>query len=379
MFLGEKEKVSRSIRFYLVLCFVCVFVPTGIDAQSVVTGKGTTIDFYGFIRTDLILDSQRPNSAQTPQWIVDGTEENFTMHPRLTRFGMNYTGGEVGDFGTIGGKLEIDFQNGGSDSRALPRYRHAYMTLDMGNSELLIGQTWDLVSPLYPAANSDTLMWNVGNLGDRRTQMRYTMGLGEGLNFAVAAGLTGAVDQKDRDGNGIKDGEESGMPGLQARLGMGGIEGLEFGIGLATAEESSLGESYDTNLVTVDFKYALSEKFTLKGEYFTGSNLSDFRGGIAQGINAAGEEIDSTGGWVEVGTSLGENWNTYVGYTFDDPDDDQVDAGGRLENTALYVTNKWQWSSYGIGLDFIQWTTTQDGIADDLEDNRVNLYFTYTF
>ena len=365
--------------FMFVLLVLSMLATAPVQGQSTTSKGGSTIDFYGFIRTDFIIDSQRPNSAQSPQWIVDGTEDNFTLHPRLTRFGMNYNGGEVGDLGTIGGKLEIDFQNGGSDSRARPRYRHAYMTLDMGDAQLLIGQTWDLVSPLYPAANSDTLMWNTGNLGDRRTQIRYSRSLSDGLDFAVAAGLTGAVDQKDRDGNNIKDGEEAGMPGLQARLGASLIDGLSLGISVASAEEKSAGDTFDTELFAIDFQYALADNWTIKGEAFSGSNLSDFRGGIAQGINVGGEEIETEGGWIQVGTSFGDIWNTYVGYTMDDPDDAMVNAGGRLENSALYLTNKWGWGAYSVGLDLIQWTTTQDGIAEDLEDNRINLYFTYKF
>lgn len=365
--------------FMFVLLVLSMLAAAPVQGQSTTSNGGSTIDFYGFIRTDFIIDSQRPNSAQSPQWIVDGTEDNFTLHPRLTRFGMNYNGGEVGDLGTISGKLEIDFQNGGSDSRARPRYRHAYMTLDMGDAQLLIGQTWDLVSPLYPAANSDTLMWNTGNLGDRRTQIRYSRSLSDGLDFAVAAGLTGAVDQKDLDSNNIKDGEEAGMPGLQARLGASLIDGLSLGISVASAEEKSAGDTFDTELFAIDFQYALADNWTIKGEAFSGSNLSDFRGGIAQGINAGGEEIETEGGWIQVGTSFGDNWNTYVGYTMDDPDDAMVNAGGRLENSALYLTNKWGWGAYSVGLDLIQWTTTQDGIAEDLEDNRINLYFTYKF
>ena len=42
----------------------------------------------------------------------------------------------------------------------------------------------------------------------------------------------------------------------------------------------------------------------LMGEWWTGKNLSDFRGGIGQGIDAAtGREIRSSGGWIESGSS----------------------------------------------------------------------------
>jgi hypothetical protein len=64
-------------------------------------GEGNKLKFYGFLRLDLDFDSQRPNNAQTPLFITSpdvnagGVERgNFSMHPRLTRFGVDYTGSQ---------------------------------------------------------------------------------------------------------------------------------------------------------------------------------------------------------------------------------------------------------------------------------------------
>jgi hypothetical protein len=66
---------------------------------SELLGEGNKIKFYGFLRLDMIFDSQRPNNAQTILFIPspdpltgNTTDGNFTMHPRLTRLGINYTG-----------------------------------------------------------------------------------------------------------------------------------------------------------------------------------------------------------------------------------------------------------------------------------------------
>jgi hypothetical protein len=109
----------------------------------------------------------------------------------------------------VSGRLEIDFQNGGSNSRAIPRYRHAFLQMNWGVHSLLAGQTWDVISPLFPTVNADTLMWNVRNMGDRRPQLRYSYEPKTGLNARGAIGLTGAIDNLDADNNGVPDGEGS--------------------------------------------------------------------------------------------------------------------------------------------------------------------------
>lgn len=115
----------------------------------------------------------------------------------------------------MSGKLETDFENGGSESRQIIRIRHAYLRMGWKDFSLLAGQTWDIVSPLFPTVNNDTLQWNAGNVGDRRPQLRaaYEPKAGSGkLSFTGGIGLTGAIDSLDLDNNGFGDGEESARP-----------------------------------------------------------------------------------------------------------------------------------------------------------------------
>jgi hypothetical protein len=98
------------------------------------------------------------------------------MHPRSTRFGVDYSGPKVPGLGDadLSGKLELDFENGGSESRQIIRIRHAYLQLAKNDVSILAGQSWDVFSPLFPTVDNDTLLWNAGNLGDRRPQFRFS-------------------------------------------------------------------------------------------------------------------------------------------------------------------------------------------------------------
>jgi hypothetical protein len=356
------------------------------------------LQFYGFIRTDVILDDSRPDSAQSPLFILsegpDATNRaNFTMHPRLTRFGINFSGPALEPLGgaRISGKLEIDFQNGGRESRAIPRYRHAYLTLSWATSSLLIGQTFDIISPLFPSVNADTLMWNAGNVGDRRPQIRATIQPpSERLQWSATAGigLTGAVDQQDLDADGIRDGEASALPNVQGRLGITyplGTRRLGVGAWAHGAWEEVTapiaGETrFDSHTAGVDLEVPLGRRAMFRGEVWTGSNLSDVRGGIGQGINrTTGEGIDSQGGWGEISTDVTPRYSIFAGYTIEAPDAEQVPASGRTRNSAWYLGNRFSAGRpFVVGIDYLRWETEYRGLPSGT-DNRVNLYFTYNF
>ena len=198
------------------------------------TQKGSDIQFYGFLRMDAAYDTSRMSDTQIPVFVrsedpnapgaAPENQSEFTLYTRMTRFGLNLSGGEVEAIGSakLTGRIEVDFYGGpASDSRNMFRMRHAWAKLQWGNFFLLAGQTSDLISPLYPSVNADMLMWGTGNLADRRpqTRLQYTLPIGASqLLIQTTAGLTNAIDRKDLDKNGVPDGEVSGLPTLQGRL-----------------------------------------------------------------------------------------------------------------------------------------------------------------
>lgn len=366
-------------------------------ASTFRVGQDSEISFYGFIRLDAIFDDSRPNSIQSPNFILSEApgaedEDSFTFHPRLTRFGFDYDGPRIGTSGPeLAGKIEIDFQNGGGEARQLMRMRHAYMTLDWEKTRLLFGQTWDLISPLYPTVNADTMMWNTGNLGDRRPQIRgrYQRKTEGGGSFSLEGGLglSGAIDSQDLDRNGVRDGDDGLFQNLQARVAFGSSSGSgswTLGVhGLFGREETEIPvaghDTFDSDLLGVDFAGKWG-KVGVKGEWWTGSNLDDFRGGVGQGVNTAtGEEIDSSGGWLELGLDFSDTYSFFVGYAIDDPSDGDLPAGGRTKNEAWFLVNRFRVARpFVVGIDYLSWETSYKGLPKG-DDNRLNLYFIYNF
>lgn len=370
--------------------------PVPPPAREIQAGE-SRLQFYGFVRTDVIYDDSRPDAAQTPLFINSerpGAEDqaNFTLHPRLSRLGINFTGPTLAGVGDarVAGKLELDFQNGGRESRAIPRFRHAYATLAWPGVTLLVGNTWDLISPLFPGVNADTLMWNAGNLGDRRPQIRMTVQpKADKLQWslAAAAGLTGAVDQQDLDNDTIRDGEAAAVPNLQGRAGLSWAVGSRrAGVGAWTHfAQMKVGApiaghtDFDSHSFGADVEFPVGRRVTLRGEAWTGENLSDFRGGIGQAINrTTGDEISSHGGWAEAALDVTRVYTASVGYTLDTPRREDLPAGARSRNGALFITNRWTVKPVVVGVDYLHWTTKYVA-APQGTDNRFNAYVVYSF
>jgi hypothetical protein len=370
---------------------------------SDILGTENQIKLYGFLRLDMDYDSQRANVDQSPLFITSADprigrpdSQDFSMHPRLTRFGVDYTGPRLAALGDskITGKLEVDFENGGSESRQIIRIRHGYLKMDWDNHlSVLAGQTWDVVSPLFPTVNNDTLMWNAGNVGDRRPQFRvaWEPKSGEGQwSFAGAAGLTGAIDSQDLDNNTYRDGEESGRPNLQARIGYthsSWVKDQRASLGasgfygwLETSRPIAGHTGFRSQLANIDYTLPLLSRLSLRGEGWWGRNLSDTRGGIGQGINLTnGREIHSRGGWSELGLRLSHYYSLHPGYTIDDPVDGDIPGGGRTRNRAYYIGNRiTPGGNFLIGFDYFRWITNYKGFLPGI-DNRLNIFFQYNF
>jgi hypothetical protein len=264
--------------------------------------------------------------------------------------------------------------------------------LDWSNFSILAGQTWDIVSPLYPTVNNDTLQWNAGNVGDRRPQFRaaYEPKVGAGkFSFIGGVGLTGAIDALDLDNNGFRDGEESQLPDIQGRIGysypIAKDRSASFGVsgfyGFSTTARPVAGRTdFHSQLINIDVTLPLASYLALRGEGWWGRNMSDIRGGAGQGINAAtGREIRGRGGWSEANIKLCRYFSLNPGFSTDDPVDQDLPNGGRTRNRAFYLANRiTPGGNFLIGADYLRWLTNYKGLRRGI-DNRVNIFFQYSF
>jgi hypothetical protein len=343
---------------------------------------------------------------------ANSSDGDFTIHARLTRLGLDTEAPPVRRLGDarLTGKIEIDFFNmlpdrnsATSNSRAFVRMRHAYGRLDWQRSHFLFGQTWDLISPLFPAANFDVVMWNAGNTADRRPQLRYVFepALGRGkASLGVMVGSPGAVDSQDLDADQVFDGEESSRPTLQARaavnqpswvtgqtweVGVWGHSG-KFRVNQASAINGR--RSWSSSALGLDARVPISKKLLVQGELWTGKALADVRGGVGQNVNAVtGETVHAKGGWAEALYQWSDLWTLGGGFTIDDPDNDEVTpftganqtAVGRTLNRSYYVVNRFNpGGGLVIGLDWMLFRTKFQGL-DSGSNNRWNLWLQQNF
>jgi hypothetical protein len=372
------------------------------------TRSGFPIKFYGFLRMDAYYTTARMDNTVIPFFVrnesngeAEPNDDAFAFDTRLTRFGFDVDGGKICKT-ALTGKLEMDFANfpaGVVESRETPRMRLGYINLKNDDTYFRIGQDWDVISPLFPAINAESLMWNAGNLGDRRPQVQFGWVTGDpkctAFDFKVSAGMTGAISNQDLDATvaGVsneRDGFDSGLPHLQARAGVTfqswvceqtATVGAWGAVAWNETDTEFGGEDeFTTWLVGVDFQVPLVTGLKLRGELWAGTALADFRGGITQSINTAtGEEIDSIGGWAEVVWDVTKTFTLTGGATADDPDNDDLVNNNKTLNWSAYVATKYDFGGgLKAGFDVIFWETQylDTGLGNTV---RFDLYTQFDF
>ncbi len=368
-----------------------------------ITAGGSKIKLYGFLRLDVAGDSQRPNNPQTPQFILspdaNGNKAgagNLSLYSKFTRLGIDFTGPRLTKLGEakLSGRYEMDFfGTGGTDSRQNARIRFAWIKLNWEHASVVIGQDWQILSPLLPIPNQHADMFYAGNVGDRhpviKTEWKQKVGTGN-LFLQGGIGATGTADAEDLDNDGFRDGETSKLPNIEGRIayaqslwvkdkpmtiGFGGLYGWE-----KTIRPVAGRTDFNPKLVAFDYVLPLTKKIDLRGENWRGSHLTDFRGGINQAVNlATGREIRSRGGWSELKLTANSFYSFHTGLTDDDPIDVDLSANARTRNRSGYFgTRITPGSNFTFGFDFLRWKTDYKGLSSGI-DNRVNLIFQYNF
>ena len=130
----------------------------------------------------------------------------------------------------------------------------------------------------------------------------------------------------------------------------------------------------------MDLTQPVNEWLTLKGELFTGENLSAYLGGIGQGVNTTTfREISSTGGWIAAGLGPWDKLSLNLGLSAEDVDSGDVNAADRTLNRSIfgnliYSINK----NTQIGFELSHWHTERKG-QTDADAIRAQTSFIYKF
>ncbi len=358
------------------------------------------IQLYGYIKGDAAWDSSRVTTGNFMLYGDRGGEDNdeFNLTARQSRIGLKINGPEIGQIQTSG-LVEGDFYGaGGVENKPNFRMRHAYMKLLWPESHfsILAGQTWDVISPLYPDTLNFTILWDAGNVGYRHPQIRLTQEIR--LNSETTMELSGAIsrtisDLEEAAGAG-RPGEATGFPTVQGRVALtfpvALVKPTTIGVSGHWGQEEYLNdterESWSVNL---DVLQPINKWLSLKGEAFTGENLDDYFGGIGQGVRIVRDAndtitsvpngINSKGGWAQATLTPIQQWRFNIGAGVDNVDDSDVANNARTQNSAIYgnaiyAINK----NADIGVELSQWHTKYKS-ADDVDDTRIQASFIYKF
>ncbi|MEI6846657.1 MAG: hypothetical protein WCK32_01270 [Chlorobiaceae bacterium] len=408
-------------------------IRNGVPNPAVVSpDSGVNVQLYGFARLDMAYDTAPVYPGNTAIWakqpLVEGLKDpEWVLAAGATRFGINLTGPDT-ETVKLTGNIEFDFLAGNTENAMNPRQRHSYLKAYWQASDfsILAGQTWDLVSSLVPFVDDPGIMWGAGNIGARHPQFRVTKGFktGESSRIELAVAISRSIGETNKNVPPLKDdpntantdtGKAASIPTFQGRIGwwaapikvkdqpatiaVSGHYGQEdwitdYNKGITTTIELWSGN--------VELFLPLSDKLTLAGEYFTGTNLDDFWGGIGQGAwtpkdrpgNYIPIAIRSKGGWAAIRYTYSPSTTISMGGGVDDPKPfdrlpDNLGYGPssypRTKNRNVFacVTNKLT-SNLILGMQLSKWNTDYD-YADPTKGNtrgdavRAQTSLTYKF
>ena len=358
------------------------------------------VDWYGKFKLDAAYDQNLTSHGNFVMWVepqsLDQDDEQYNMTANESRFGFKAmrSGYEGWD---VGGQLEFDLYagvGGGTvaENKAMLQLRHAYMTVERGNTKLLAGQSWDLVSPLNAATLNYPVLWGVGNIGYRRPQVSLwhtvqpspntdvtfatgffrTIGSDLTPTFSLAAGETSEGSDDGTDAGiptvqGLLDVKTTLSAGTKVRFGVSGLWGR-------LKAETNLGnsEKYESWGVNGHLQVDFSSSFGVLGEAYTGSNLGSYFGGIL--LSSQVDGLESVGGWGMAWYKPAPKVKLAAGVGIDNPDNNDL-VSGRSKNTAYFGNIRYSFvPQVTVGLELSQWETEYIG-ADDASTFRVQTSF----
>lgn len=360
--------------------------------------SNTDVKVYGFMRFDMAYDNSSVKSffdgAGNGWALPEGTksdDDSFEATARVTRFGIKaQSKGEEGL--VVSGVIEADFCGDGTSSSAEPRLRHGYVKLDWPDDgfSILGGQTWDVVSPLYPNMVDAAVGWFSGNIGFRRPQLRATkiFDLDGESNVEFAAAISRPADSSTYP-TAIDSGTDSGVPNFQGRVALTtpmlferkATIGLSSHYGREEIDYNAGGsDDFKSHSLNLDFTQPITDMLSFKGELYEGRNLDSYLGGIGQGVNAATfEEIDSVGGWGGLSLTPFKKWIFNAGLAVEDVDAQDVNDAAREYNQTMFANCIYNIdTNVSTGLE-LQHNRTEYKDSDNGNNTRAQMMLMYSF
>ena len=371
---------------------------------SVTLGSGTKVQLYGFARFDASWENSRITPGNIALYVSpkgsNGNDAEWNLTGNATRIGMNLSGPDTANM-KLSGNIELDFLTSvNTENNGAPRLRHGYLKAFWPASDISIiaGQTWDVQSALIPFVDDPAILWDAGNIGSRHPQLRLTKGFktGEKSRIELAIAAARAIgEQKTIGPDKIDTGKDAPMPTIEGRLALNTPIFVHNQPATLAVSGHYGKEEWDLdakgNNVVVDswscnaeLSMPLGETLLFAGEYFTGSNLDDFLGGIGQGVNSttnasAPKSIRAHGGWAAVRYAVCPSTNISLGGGIDEPNSEDLWQNARALNRTFFaaVTKKIT-PNFIVGMQISDWKTEYLQ-TENSHAVRAQTSMTYTF
>ena len=309
-----------------------------------------------------------------------------------SRLGLVVTAPECGLFrdSKISGVFEADFEGQYlTENKSDIAMRKAYFDVKNEDWYLLVGQTWELLGPLFPP----TLNWGfgvtAGNFGFRRPMIRYDRYFRQrNGRLALQASVNSSnTIQSISTSQGVYDGEMGRWPDFQFRVErsydhFGPWKEAKFSIGGHIGEreyEQLIDQRHVQSWsVQADWFFRFDEKSVFYGEVWTGELLAFSYCGIIQDLNPQTlESVGSTGGFAAFGHDFTKRLHFNVGCGVDDPWNSRLCRGMRSRNSIIFANLSYDFTKqFTVGYDHCYYRTSYFG-QDTADSHYMSLVMTY--
>lgn len=351
---------------------------------------------YGSLWASFIAATSRTNPGEFTLWVPSEEsqgEGTLTIDARRTRIGIDVSGPELDLFGGLESSGQVEFDFFGefvTENRAGARLRQAWWDIHNDDYRFLVGQTWDVISPLKPRMLNFSVGWTGGNIGFRRAQFRAErfITLDPESHLELQTSLNQDIVPDFPTDSGITR-ETSDWPVLEGRVGWvskprhGSAPAFSVGVSGHIGETGfdfleagppplSLPPEDDARFITWSWNLDARlewDRLSVQGEFFQGANLSAFLGGIGQGVcPCLRRPIHSIGGWFDVGYEISDQLQTNLGFGAEDPDDNDL-LMGRVFNQFLFVNMIYELTAgLRTGVEVSYWKTKYEEDRTGLVD-----------
>jgi len=357
-----------------------------------------TITPYGFINVSTSYETERTKFGDFVLYSLSpdldgGGHSGFQIDPKSSRLGVKVDGPELPVWCRCvktSALAEIDFQAAnfaGTRNRGGVMMRRAFVDFTHNDTRLLIGQEWDVVSPLVPQSLNYVPGSYTGNVGYRRAQIRlertrkWSSDFSTQWQFAVCDNVPNdyLTDPNVNIAN-------SGWPMLQGRIAttfghnpwancQPWTIGVSGHIGEMTHDYINRGidhRRHKTWSANLDVEVPVTNRLHFTTELYTGTNLSPLLAGIGQGVDLFSpggafnpRSADAYGGWANLNFKATKKFQINSGYCIERMDGmigstpigiDEYSA--RDKNQVLYLNGIYNWTDdFLTGLEVSRWRT----------------------